>query len=117
MPLNNLHQQEKWGIFGGTFDPIHVGHINVVREVCSVHALQRVHFVPTFIPPHRAQPEVSAAHRMAMVKLAVAGDHRFIADDREFRRAGTSFMFDTVTSLKAEFPVICFHLILGWTRS
>ena len=102
------------GILGGTFDPVHFGHLRLAQEVAEALALREVRFIPGGTPPHRATPQTSAAHRLAMVNLATAGNPLFTVDDRETRRDGLSYTFDTLTALRAELgaaqPLV---LILG----
>ena len=91
------------GVFGGTFDPIHFGHLRSAVEICEALDLERVHMIPAADPPHRGRPRVSAVERLAMLELALAEQQRLIADDRELRRTGPSYMVDTLTELKEEF--------------
>lgn len=114
------------GILGGTFDPVHHGHLRLAEEVGGLLDLQQVHFIPTGTPPHRAQPAASNAQRAAMVRLAIAGNPRFVMDERELTRAGQSYSFDTVTDLRttlpAQTPVVlmmgadAFLSLPGWHR-
>src|SRR5215510_7812775 len=90
------------GILGGTFDPIHLGHLRLAEEVAQTLRLSGVRFVPSGTPPHRAQPRTAAAHRVAMVRLAVAGNPLFTVDEREVRRSGLAYTFDTLTELRGE---------------
>jgi nicotinate-nucleotide adenylyltransferase len=90
------------GIFGGTFDPIHYGHLRLAEEIAEGAKLAEVRFMPSGTPPHRARPGASAADRVAMAKLAVAGNERFSVDERETRRAGPGYTFDTLTELRQE---------------
>ena len=90
------------GILGGTFDPIHYGHLRLAEELAGTLKLDQVRFVPSGTPPHRAAPGVSAEHRLAMVRLATAGNDRFKVDGREVRRAGPGYTFDTLAELRAE---------------
>lgn len=92
------------GILGGTFDPIHNGHLRLAEEVAGSLDLAQIRFIPTGTPPHRAQPAASNAHRAEMVRRAIAGNPRFVMDDRELVRAGQSYSFDTVTELRATLP-------------
>jgi len=85
------------GILGGSFDPIHNGHLHVAREARRRLGLDRVLFVPARVPPHKQGAEVSAPeHRLAMVRLAVAGEPGFEVSDVELRREGPSYTIDTV---------------------
>lgn len=90
------------GLLGGTFDPIHFGHLRLAQEVADALSLAEVRFIPGGTPPHRATPQTSAAHRLAMVKLAVAGNALFSVDARETLRDGLSYTFDTLTALRSE---------------
>lgn len=101
------------GLFGGTFDPIHIGHLRTAFELLNVLSLSEVRFVPCGDPPHGKTPEASAELRLAMVSAALAEQPEFIADDREIRRAGPSYTVDTLESLRAEMPVQSLGLILG----
>ena len=90
------------GVLGGTFDPVHCGHLRLAQEVAEALALREVRFIPGGTPPHRARPQTPAADRVAMVKLAIADNPLFVLDERETRRAGLSYTFDTLTALRAE---------------
>jgi nicotinate-nucleotide adenylyltransferase len=90
------------GILGGTFDPIHYAHLRLAEELADALDLAQVRLVPASVPPHRASPQVSAAHRADMVALACADNTRFVLDDRECRRAGPSYTVDTLLELRAE---------------
>lgn len=101
------------GVYGGTFDPIHYGHLRPVGEVAASLALPETRFIPAAVPPHRSAPGASAAHRLRMVELALADLPGFRADDRELRRGGPSYTIDTLASLRAEFASAPLGLILG----
>ncbi len=90
------------GIFGGTFDPPHFGHLRPLLEVQQALALDEVRLIPCFIPPHRAVPDASAEQRLAMLQLAVSEAPGFIVDPRELQRGGPSYMVDTLASLRDE---------------
>ena len=100
------------GLFGGTFDPVHLGHLRPVLEVHETMSFQQVRWIPSRLPPHRGQPEVSVAHRLAMLKLALEGTS-FVIDERELERPGPSYMIDTLKSLRHDYPSQSFALILG----
>ncbi|MGH8648862.1 MAG: nicotinate-nicotinamide nucleotide adenylyltransferase, partial [Burkholderiales bacterium] len=90
------------GILGGTFDPIHYGHLRLAEELAERLRLEEVRLVPSGTPPHRSAPTVTAEHRLAMTRLAAAGNARFKVDEREVRRAGPGYTFDTLKELRAE---------------
>lgn len=89
------------GLMGGTFDPIHLGHLDVARSAADALALEEVRLLPSFVPPHRAAPGASAYHRFAMVALAAASHKRFTASDEELLRGGASYTADTLRGLHA----------------
>jgi nicotinate-nucleotide adenylyltransferase len=91
------------GILGGTFDPVHYGHLRLAQELAAGLKLEEVRFVPSGTPPHRAAPQASVEHRLQMARLAVAGNARFRVDEREVRRPGPGYTFDTLSELRAEF--------------
>ena len=90
------------GIFGGTFDPIHLAHLAVAEEAAEALGLERVLFVPAGEPPHKPGRPISAASdRIAMVELAIAGNERFAIDRLEVDRVGPSYTVDTLESMRA----------------
>lgn len=101
------------GIFGGTFDPIHFGHLRPALELLQTLQLGQVRFIPCRVPPHRELPGASSEQRLRMVRAAVAGVEGFQVDERELRRPGPSFMFDTLASLRSELPDERLCLLLG----
>lgn len=101
------------GVFGGTFDPIHYGHLRTGYELLRRLRLSEVRFLPCGIPPHRETPVADAAERLAMVQMATAGQPGFIVDDRELRREGPSYSVDTLLDLRAEYPSRSLCLIVG----
>jgi nicotinate-nucleotide adenylyltransferase len=90
------------GIFGGTFDPIHIGHLRTSVELRKILGLSEIRLIPNANPPHRVQPEASAKHRLAMLQLALANEPGLVTDDRELRRQGPSYTLDTLTEIRAE---------------
>lgn len=101
------------GVLGGTFDPIHFGHLRLAQELAGALGLARVRFIPTGTPPHRDYPKVSGAHRLQMVRIAIAGNPVFEADDREIRREGISYTYDTLTELRDELGQRPLCLLMG----
>lgn len=101
------------GVFGGTFDPIHCGHLRTAFELWQELRLAEVRFLPTGTPPHRAQLYASPERRLQMVRAAVADQPSFVVDDREVRRSGVSYSVDTLTELRREYPDRSLCLLLG----
>jgi nicotinate-nucleotide adenylyltransferase len=95
------------GILGGTFDPIHFGHLRLAQEVADALSLTQIRFIPGGTPPHRVMPQTPAGNRVAMVKLAIDGNPLFALDERETRRSGKSYTFDTLNELRAELGANC----------
>jgi nicotinate-nucleotide adenylyltransferase len=102
------------GIFGGTFDPPHFGHLALAEWARAELRLDRVLFVPAGRPPHKPRSTASStAHRLAMTRLAVRGNAAFAVEPLETRRRGPSFTADTVRALAARWPRASLHLLLG----
>jgi nicotinate-nucleotide adenylyltransferase len=101
------------GVYGGTFDPIHCGHLELARELRETLDLAAIRFVPAGDPPHRSAPAASAAHRLAMVELAVANCPGLEVDAREIERKGQSYTVTTLEELRAEDPGRPLALIVG----
>jgi nicotinate-nucleotide adenylyltransferase len=113
------------GILGGTFDPIHNGHLQPALEAMSALQLAELRLMPNHIPPHRPQPVASSAQRLAMVQLAAAELPGVCVDDRELRRHTPSYTIDTLIELRQERPdtPLCFLIgmdsllgLPGWHR-
>ncbi len=90
------------GIFGGTFDPVHYGHLRAALEAMERLHLQDFRLLPAGTPPHRASTFASADHRLAMLKLALSRYPELQVDDREVRREGSSYMVDTLGEIRRE---------------
>lgn len=101
------------GLLGGTFDPIHYGHLRPAHEVYRRLDLAALRLVPAATPPHRHPPVAGAAHRLCMVELAAAEFPGFAADDREIRRGGRSYTLLTLESLRAELGTTPLCLLVG----
>jgi nicotinate-nucleotide adenylyltransferase len=101
------------GVFGGTFDPIHCGHLELARELREMLALSAIRFVPAGDPPHRSAPSASAAHRLAMVELAVANHSGLEVDAREIGRMGRSYTVMTLEEMRGEERGRALALLLG----
>ena len=101
------------GVLGGTFDPVHYGHLRPALEVMQAIALQQVRFLPNRIPPHRETPWLNVENRLELLKTAIDDQPGFELDQRELQREGHSYMVDTLESLRADFPSHPICLILG----
>jgi nicotinate-nucleotide adenylyltransferase len=101
------------GIFGGTFDPIHYGHLRTALELLQALRLAEMRFMPAGNPPHRDLTIANAESRLNMVRAAIAGQPGFTLDDREVRREGPSYSVDTLTELRAEHRNRSLCLIVG----
>ena len=102
------------GLFGGTFDPIHSGHLEVAEACARRLDLDPVLMIPSSTPPHRAAPRASAADRLAMVELAVRSRPPLLCSDVEVMRGGISYTVDTVRALAERHPDAELVLLLGW---
>ncbi|HEB82293.1 MAG TPA: nicotinate-nucleotide adenylyltransferase [Gammaproteobacteria bacterium] len=101
------------GIFGGTFDPVHYGHIKPALSVKQDLGLSPLLFIPNRVPPHREQPWLSVEQRLELLKLALADLPDVVIDERELRREGPSYMVDTLESLQQDYPGETLCLIIG----
>lgn len=106
---------QRIGLLGGTFDPIHIGHLRAALEVAEQFALDELRLIPSARPPHRGTPQVSAQARLDMVRLAVADVPPLNVDDRELWRDRPSWTIDTLESLRAELGAeVQLLLLVGW---
>lgn len=101
------------GVFGGTFDPIHYGHLRTAFEMLQALRFEEVRFMPCGDPPHRGVTFADAELRYRMVEAAIAGQDGFTADDRELHREGPSYTIDTLIELREEHPERSLGLIVG----
>jgi nicotinate-nucleotide adenylyltransferase len=88
------------GVFGGTFDPIHYGHLRSAFEMLQALEFEQVRFIPCGDPPHRGVTFANAGQRHELVDLAIAGQDGFVVDDRELQRDGPSYTVDTLVMLR-----------------
>jgi len=100
-------------VFGGTFDPIHYGHLRIALDLFEDLELGEVRWIPCAHPPHRGAPTASGEQRLHMVRSAVEGERAFVVDDREFRTNEPSYTVNTLMSLREEFPDTPLCLIVG----
>jgi nicotinate-nucleotide adenylyltransferase len=101
------------GLYGGTFDPVHLGHLRAAENAREAMSLDLVAFLPAAVPPHRGAPLSPAADRLEMARLATASHPSFEAWDAELRRPGPSYTVETVSSLLCERPDDSFVLVVG----
>lgn len=101
------------GIFGGTFDPIHFGHLRAALDVVEALGLERLYLIPLRVAAHREQPRAKPEQRLAMARIATRDEPRLVVDDRELRRAGPSYTVDTLRGFRAEHPRRTVCLLLG----
>ena len=95
-------KRRRIGLLGGTFDPVHVGHVALARSARVAFGFDEVRFLPTGVSWQKSGQATSAHHRLEMVRLAIAGQPGFVIDDREVRRAGNSYTVDTLSELRTE---------------
>ena len=108
-----MSQERRIGVFGGAFDPPHLGHVALVRSAIEQLGLDEVRVLPTGQAWHRSGGLADAAHRLAMTRLAFADLPQAQVDDREIRRPGPSYTVDTLTEIAAERPGAQLYLLIG----
>ena len=99
------------GIFGGAFDPIHIGHLRLVYEILDRLTLDQVRIVPTNTPPHKSKTHANGNDRCEIIRSVIKPP--LVLDDREIIRGGTSYTIDTIFSVKSEYPEAEISLIIG----
>ncbi len=102
------------GIFGGTFDPVHNGHLRVVEALSKILSFDQLRLLPCGEPVHRAAPQASVDDRIAMLQLAIEGNSLLVVDECEVRRKGPSYMVDTLALQRDEWGSEPLVLIIGW---
>jgi nicotinate-nucleotide adenylyltransferase len=109
-----MSRERKIGILGGTFDPIHMGHLVLAEQVREELKLDRVIFIPCFSPPHKTPHQQSPAkNRFEMTKLAIEGNSFFSISDAELKRGGLSYTIDTLREFKNQYPDSQIYFITG----
>ena len=104
----------KIGILGGTFNPIHIGHLILAEEAREKLGLDKVIFVPTYLPPHKDNLDIAPAEaRLAMVKSAIKGNKHFLVSDVEIKRNGRSYTIDTIKEFNKRYPQDELYFIIG----
>ncbi|SMO50942.1 nicotinate-nucleotide adenylyltransferase [Melghirimyces algeriensis] len=111
--MKDEHKKKNVGIYGGTFDPVHIGHLMMAEQARQKANLDEVWFVPAACPPHKKGAVASAEDRMTMVEKAVLDHPFFRASAIELKREGPSYTVDTVRKLAQDHPDVQFHLIVG----
>ena len=101
------------GIFGGTFDPVHFGHIKPVLNVKQALNLSQIRFIPNSVPPHREDPWLSAEQRLSLLQSALEEYADVVVDQRELDRGGPSYMIDTLRSLNSDYQDESICLVIG----
>ncbi len=109
----NKNIQRPIGIFGGTFDPVHFGHLRLALELKQFLGLAEVRLLPCHVPPHREAPIATPEQRLLMLKAALGDQSELTIDERELKRDGFSYMFDTLTSLRRDLGTTPLCLIIG----
>jgi len=101
------------GILGGTFDPPHLGHLLIAEEVREALKLDEVWFIPTYTPPHKAETQTKSLDRLQMLERAIESNPYFSVNTIELERSGKSYTFETMKTLRAEYPEHTFYFIIG----
>jgi len=110
--LNNPTQQ-RIGLFGGTFDPVHFGHLRPALELAENYALNHLHLLPNHRPVHRGKPTANTKQRIAMLELATEHLPQLIVDSREANRDKASYTYDTLSEFRAEYPQASLIFFMG----
>jgi nicotinate-nucleotide adenylyltransferase len=103
-PIPQPPSPQAIGLLGGTFDPIHFGHLRMAEELAEALGIDQVRLIPAGNPPHRGQPRAEARHRLEMARRAVVGNPRCVLDDREIARDRPSYSVDTLADLRGALP-------------
>lgn len=108
---NNI--QQRIGLFGGTFDPVHFGHLRPAVELAESFALDRLHLLPNHRPAHRDKPAATTAQRIEMLEIATESLSQLVIDPREAQRNKASYTFDTLSEFRQEFPQASLVFFMG----
>ncbi len=107
-------RKQKIGVLGGTFDPVHQGHLVLAETACSRLGLDKLLFIPTYQPPHKRHPGMATAEmRCAMLRLAAAGNRKFYVSPVEIERQGISYSVETLRGLRRRYPQAELYFIAG----
>lgn len=107
-------KKKQIGLFGGTFNPIHQGHLVVAQTVCDTLGIERIDFLPSFLPPHvDPKKTIDPKHRVKMLELAISGNEKFAIEKEEIFRKGKSYTIDTINALQKKHPENDYFFIIG----
>lgn len=106
-------EKARIGIYGGTFDPIHIGHLISAESAYHLLDLEKVVFIPAYAPPHKENRSKTADHRLAMLKLAIEDNSRFVIDEREIHSKEVNYTLNTILSLMEDRPDAQFFYMMG----
>lgn len=113
-PVDTLSHRPRLGVLGGTFNPVHLGHMIMAQDAIEHFELSKVMFVPCGQPPHKSPADLAPAHhRLAMLEAAVEGDLNFEVSDLEIQRGGMSYSIDTIQMLTEKHPGVDLFFIIG----
>lgn len=107
------HNPQRIGLFGGTFDPVHLGHLRTAIELAEGYSLNQLRLLPNHRPAHRDQPTASTAQRIEMLEIATQNLSRLIVDPREAMRDTASYTVDTLNEVKQEYPDTTLIFFMG----
>lgn len=112
--MTSAEKKKKVGIFGGTFDPVHLGHLRAAEEIKRILELEKVYFIPSAIPPHKKQAEITPSkNRLKMLEIALKPYPYFDISTYEIEKATTSYTIETLKHFTSEYPDIEFYFIVG----
>jgi nicotinate-nucleotide adenylyltransferase len=112
--MDGLRHIPRLGVLGGTFNPVHMGHLIMAQDALDFFELSKVLFVPCAHPPHKTGNDlIAAGHRLAMLETATEGDLHFEVSDMEIQRGGTSYTVDTMRTLAERYPGVEICFIIG----
>ncbi len=111
--MPDIEKIQNIGILGGTFDPVHEGHLVVARKLCSRYKLDLILFIPAAFPPHKLQTSASYSHRVAMLEAALQNEQQMVVSLIESERPDPSYTIDTLFELQKRLGEKNFHLIIG----
>lgn len=110
----NREKPERIGVFGGSFDPVHMGHLTIAQDAVEQLELDRLIFVPAAVPPHKQSHTLAdGKHRLEMLRLAAESNPAFEVSDMELKRGGVSYTFETMQQVQAEHPGAELFFIIG----